>query len=543
MSVVGLLGLLLAASIIPALAFSGFLLQRTNDAQQSIVATLAEATAGAAAQTIDRQLDGIFTTLRSLAAGVKPLRRENLLPLYDAATSALTGTSLHLSVIDRDMNQLINTRKPFGSAIPKAAQTVRLLRALETGQPQVSDGFVSSVSQKFVFSAILPWSQPGEETLLLAISQDAESLTDTLAMENLRGGWNAAIIDNGGMVLASTFISSDVGKPFFLGDRSDPDAGFQHNVVEQGEKYEFITKVSATSGWRVVIWAPTEVVLQPMYRTIRLLLLGGLTLISVGAFAAWILGRLLTKSVKQLSTDAASLGAGKDVPARDLPILELADVSSALSEAASRRKASENEIRFLMREVAHRSKNQLAVVASLAKQSAPTADSVSQFSEGFQQRIHGLARSTDLLIAGSLGGVDLGELIKVQVAPFQPSETDSLTMSGPRFRLSSQATQTLGMVFHELATNAAKYGAFSTPEGRLSVDWKLSEDILRIDWRETVSGIEPAKERRGFGSHLIDRTLGRALGAKIERTFHPDGLECVFEIPRLPMTQEDKQSV
>lgn len=540
MSVVALLGLLMAASILPALFFSGFLLQRTNSAQQEIVATLAEATAGAAAQTVDRQVQGMLTTLRSLATTTLKEDGADLEQLYRGASLALAGTESFVALLDSDYDQLLNTRRPFGEPLGKAVNVDAMRLALESGQPQVSNGVLSSLAKKWVFSTVLPWKQPGKEALLLVMTQNAESLTDTLAMENLRGGWNAVIIDRAGLILASTLMSSDVGKPFFLANAARSDAPFQHDVRFDNRRYEVITKVASVSGWRVVIWAETQVVLRPMYRTFRLLVLGGLTLVSLGAFAAWILGRQLTKSVRLLSDDAVRLGAGKDVAARTLPVLELSGVSSAISEAAARRRASESEIRFLMREVAHRSKNQLAVVASLAKQSAPTAATVNDFAETFQQRIQGLARSTDLLIAGSVDGVDLAELIKVQVAPFQAAGTDSLSVSGPAFRLSSQAAQTLGLVFHELATNAAKYGAFATPEGRLAVSWALEGEMLKLVWRETAKDAAKPTERRGFGTHLIDRTLGRALGAKIERTFHDDGLESVFEIPLTALTQEPK---
>lgn len=535
MSVVLLLGMLLAAAILPALAFSGFLIQRTNKAQQETIATLAEATVGAAAQTIDSQLEGMFTTLSSLAITTENLNRNNLEPLYRGAVRALDGTGTYFVVIDPHMNQLVNTRRPFGAQLAKATTIPPLRQAFATGEPQVSDAFFGPNAQKWVFSAILPWSQPGQEPLALVLTQDAETLSGMLSMETLRGGWNAAIIDNAGAVLASTFMSSDVGAPFFLNQYAKADAPFQNGLVHDGERYELITKSPRISNWRVVIWAKTDAVYAPIYRTFRLLLLGGLALISISGIAAWVVGRKLTKSVRQLSDDAQRLGAGREVPARIFPVEELSGVSAALSEAAARRKASENEIRFLMREVAHRSKNQMAVVASLAKQTALSSDTVQGFGEAFQQRLQGLARSTDLLIAGSVGGVDLAELIQVQVAPFQPVGEGRLSIEGPAFRLSSQAAQTLGLVFHEKATNASKYGAFSDDAGRLAINWTIDGENLELVWRETVKDAKGLSERRGFGTHLIDRVLGRALGADINRTFHADGLESRFKIPLAPL--------
>src|SRR5690606_15102967 len=132
----------------------------------------------------------------------------------------------------------------------------------------------------------------------------------------------------------------------------------------------------------------------------RTLLVGGLIVIAIGAAAAWVLGRQVASSVRRLAFDARRLGSGEPVQPATYPIAEITTVSSALADAAIERKRAENEIRLLMREVAHRAKNQLTVVASIAKQSARNARTFAIFQDSFQKRLYGLARSTDLLIAG-----------------------------------------------------------------------------------------------------------------------------------------------
>lgn len=530
MSVVALLGLLIAAAMIPPLAFSGFLLERTNRAQQEMVATLAEAAAGAAIQTVDRQLQGMITTLRGLSTS-NALQDESLETFYYQALAALAGTETFLVVVDQKMQPLFNTRTPYGTPLPVASNTEPLRRALETDQPAISEGFYGQTAKRWAFNVVIPWHQEGRETLLLAITQNAEALLSSLAMENLRGGWNAVIVDKAGNVLASTMMSSDVGKPFFLDAVQRPTmAG--HDIVElNGARYEVISKKSELSGWRVVLWGESETIQRPMFRTIRLMFLGGLAMVALGGIATWLVGRQLTKSVKQLSEDAHRLGAGKKVNATIYPVTELTNVSQALAEASAERRAFENEIRFLMREVAHRAKNQLTVVASLAKQSARNVTDIDEFSESFQQRIMSLARSTDLLIAGSVAGVELRELLKVQIEPFKPDDPERLIVEGLPFRLSLQAAQTLGLAVHELATNAVKYGAFSTPRGHLGVSWTATQDSLTLVWREHVQHKITAGERKGFGSQLINRMVRGALGAEVDCTFHDNGIEWRFVIP------------
>lgn len=218
-------------------------------------------------------------------------------------------------------------------------------------------------------------------------------------------------------------------------------------------------------------------------------------------------------------------------------------MSASLAEAAVNRKQAENDIRLLMREVAHRAKNQLTVVASIAKQSARNARTFAAFQDAFQKRLHGLARSTDLLIAGAGAGVELRELLEAQIGPFRPDDPKRLDLSGPQFRLGSQAAQTIGLAIHELATNASKYGAFAVASGRLSLSWEIKGDNLELMWREYVPRLRRRAEKRGFGTEIIERMLGGTLDAEIERTFHRDGLACSFRIPvagLLPTTTETK---
>ncbi|MCB1469904.1 MAG: sensor histidine kinase [Rhizobiaceae bacterium] len=537
LSITLLLGLLIAAAIVPPLLFSVFLLDRNNRAQSDVVSTLAEAAAGAAVQTIDSQLAGMITTLRGLSTS-EALQNDNLSDFYNSARSALDGTESFVIVLDAQLNQLLNTRRPYGDVLGKTSDPRSAQRALDDGKPVISDGFFGRTAEKWVFNIILPWTPDNSRRLLLVLTQNAASLASALSMQDFRAGWNAVIIDNNGMVMASTMMSSDVGKPFFLVDAALADGPVERHASMDGKQFELIVKRSALSGWKVILWAEQDAVQRPLERTLQLLMLGGVTMIAVGGVAAWLFGRQISKSVRRLARDAHRLGVGEEVVATVYPVRELTRVSAAMAEAAMQRRASENEVRFLMREVAHRSKNQLTVVSSIAKQSARNARSVAEFSESFQQRLMGLARSTDLLIAGSVAGVELSELINVQLEPFRPTDPARALVSGPRFRLSLQAAQTIGLAMHEMATNAAKYGAFSVPAGRLAVRWEVKDGKLTLLWREHVPNPPTPTDHKGFGSQLIERMLVGALSAEYHRELLPDGLEArfVFTVEALKAT-------
>lgn len=530
-SIGAVLSLLMAAIIVPSLVFAVVLLQRNNKAQQEMVTTLAEATAGSIVEAVDRQINGMLTTLRVLATS-RSVETGDLRDFYARAQAALAESGSYLIVVDGSLNQLVNTRVPYGTPLGATSDVETAERALSSGEAAISDAFMGKTAQRWVFNTILPLSARYDPIRLLILTQDAERLSESLASQNLRGGWNAVLVDRQGVVLASSFMSSDIGKPFFLSDGDHPTSSpVRRSVTFEGETYETIRAASQLTGWETIVWAPTSVVQAPMTRSLRVLAIGGLAIIAMGATLAWVLSRQIAKPIRRLARDARRLGAGESVEPVEYPVAEITTVSLALAQASRDRQQAENEIRFLMREVAHRSKNQLTVVSSIAKQTARHAKSFAAFQDSFQKRIQGLARSTDLLIAGGVAGVELKELLEAQIEPFRPSDPARLDLSGPRFRLSNQAAQTIGLAVHELATNAAKYGAFSNQEGRLSVTWKRSADTLAVQWREHVPLLRKRAESRGFGTEVIERMLGGTLDATIERTLHRNGLECRFTMP------------
>lgn len=523
--------LLVAVILIPALVFSIVLLQRNNEAQQEVALTLAEATAGSIAETVDRELSGMLTTLRVLSTATS-LAEGDLADFHLRAQTALSGTQDNLIVLDEDMQQLVNTRVPYGTPLSRTSDPDTAQAALDSGEPTISDMFIGQTSQKWVFNVIMPWQIDGTPIALI-LTKNAEDMSAALASRNLRGGWNAAVIDRGGLVLASSYLTSDIGSAFFL-DSGIPagESRMRQRISHEGETYQTITTNSQMSGWRVVLWASSATIEQPMRRSMQTFFLGGLAMILIGAAMAWLLAHQIARPVRRLARDARLLGAGEMVEATDYPVTEIRTVSEALEQAARQRHRAENEIRFLMREVAHRSKNQLTVVSSIAKQTARNSANFDEFQDSFQKRVQGLARSTDLLIEGGVAGVEMLALLRAQIEPFRPDDNGRLKMDGPLVRLSNQAAQTMGLAFHEMATNAAKYGAFAGRKGTLKVTWKLTPDDIELVWRERVDALIDSGHERGFGTEVIERMVGGTLDAAIERILHADGIEYRFTIPR-----------
>src|SRR5665213_1832375 len=148
------------------------------------------------------------------------------------------------------------------------------------------------------------------------------------------------------------------------------------------------------------------------------------------------------------------------------------------------RKEGEAHLRLLLRELTHRSKNLLAVIQAMARQTARHAGSTDAFLTQFGARLQALAASHDLLVRESWYGASLGELIRSQLGAYIGNAEEQLTVDGPPTALKPEAAQNFGLALHELAVNAAKFGALSLPSGRVSITWTLQDHVLMIEWRE-----------------------------------------------------------
>src|SRR5262245_5058555 len=199
------------------------------------------------------------------------------------------------------------------------------------------------------------------------------------------------------------------------------------------------------------------------------------------------------------------------------------------------RKEGEAHLRLLLRELTHRSKNLLAVIQAMARQTARHTGSTETFLTQFSARLQALAASHDLLVRESWYGASLGELIRSQLGGYLDGSSNQVSIEGPAIALKPEAAQNLGLALHELAVNAAKFGALSVPAGRVSITWSRRESAegsaVDLDWRERLGPKVKLRRKKGFGTMVIERNLARALDAEINMDFDPDGLHCHIVIP------------
>lgn len=519
-------------ALVPAFVFSAILLQRNNEAQERVVESLITGTARSIVQAVDREISANVTTLRVLAT-TPELLAGDLASFHARVRSAFQGSGSHIYVLNEDFRTVMSTRAAFNpepGALATDAETAR--RALENRDIAISGPVLGVVSRQWVINILLPIYPTTGRPAVLALSREASQLAGTLLANKMPEGWDVALVADDGKVIASTTEDQAIGSQFRRATVSEISGGLGWRAISSPDGDNlFVAQKSLLTGWSLVAWAPRDVVAQPLANAFWSLLLGGALLAVLVILVIYWVSLQIGRSVHGLQADARRLGSGQPVEARSFPIAEIETVSEALGEASRRRQAAEIEVRFLMRELAHRSKNQMTVIAAMAKQTARGADSVPEFVSSFEKRIFGLARSTDLLLAHGVAGVDLRQLFVGQIDPFSAVDGDRVVVEGPALRINAQAAQIVGMAAHELATNAVKYGAFAREGGKLRVTWRREGNSIAFNWRESGVRLGTAVHRRGFGTTVLESMVGRSLGAEVTRVVNEDGLEWRFTIP------------
>ena len=195
------------------------------------------------------------------------------------------------------------------------------------------------------------------------------------------------------------------------------------------------------------------------------------------------------------------------------------------------RRRSERQMRLVMRELTHRSKNLLAVIQAMARKTARTAPDIDQFVRDFSSRLRAIAAAHDLLVAESWSGADIRSLLNASLLQTVDPAAPEITMDGPPLKLSPDSAQTLGLAFHELTMNAAQHGALSVPGGRVSVAWRHADSEVRLNWQEEGGPTVAPPRRRGFGRVLLEQLVGASLEGSVKLDFRPEGLICRIVFP------------
>ena len=199
----------------------------------------------------------------------------------------------------------------------------------------------------------------------------------------------------------------------------------------------------------------------------------------------------------------------------------VADITERKQREEERREREE-KVHLLMREVNHRAKNMLSVVYAIARQTA--TKNPEDFIERFSERIQALSASQDLLVRNEWNGVEIEDLVRTQLAHLADLIGSRIAVHGPRLYLKAASAQAIGLVFHELATNAGKYGALSIDTGRVGVCWGTDGGTFTMSWIESDGPPACAPKRRGFGTVVMEAMAEHSVDGTVDLDYAPSGV-------------------
>lgn len=481
----------------------------------------------------DRQIGQGQSILQGLS--VSPaLAQGDLVTFEKQAQEAVKGRDAWIVLMSQD-RQWINTRMPPGATPPAMRLPDRDWADMTSGRTTVSD----LIERPAPLSPIVAFDRPvlvRGKLHVLGYIQSPSAFHALMTAQGFPDTWTASIVDRNGVVVAR---SRDQEK--MLGRHASHDLrqamartneGVLHSQTLDGIPTLTGFTRSQQSHWTFIIGVPRTELNRTVLYSLGPAMVGAALMIALGVMAALAFARPISDDVRGLVREAEALAAGAPLDPAPSYLQEIAEVRGSLMAADEELRARENEAReaaerqqLMINELNHRVKNTLAIVQSLARHSLREGGETGLTQ--FNDRIHALASAHDLLTRRNWEGADLGDLLKGALRPYE-SQVD---LEGPDAPLAPNAAVALAMIFHELATNASKYGALSAETGRVGVSWRLEgRTRLVVTWRERGGPPASTPTRGGFGTRLIATSLRGDLAGTADFDYAPEGLTCVLTL-------------
>jgi len=398
------------------------------------------------------------------------------------------GRDSTLLVSDRSGRQLFSTTATEPSALPRRNNLDIVEQVFATRLPQYSDLFLGSTNKRPIITVEIPVLRDGNVIYALSFSPPIDLFQKLLERQRPDERWILSLLDKKGIIFGR---APNPAEPF--GKQASP--SLYNAIFQQPEatlsaiSFDGIALTSAytrspLTGWTVAAGVSESALIAPLWRNIAITSLIGGILLLVG----------LTFAVRMATTIARG----------------------------------EMLHNLLIEELNHRVKNTLALMQAIAVQSFRSASRDERTK--FEGRLGALAEAHNLLSQEKWAGSELKDVVARVLQPFLLNAPDRIRMGGPAVPLSPRLAVVLSMIVHEIATNAAKYGALSGETGKVTLDWELMPDShkprLRLVWTETGGPPVSAPVQRGFGSRLIERSARDQLGGEATVDFLPRGVVC-----------------
>lgn len=508
-------------------------------------------------RTLMNAVDAILNkqiAVAQMLATSPALQSDDLVAFRQEAERASHGlTGGWILVADQDGQQLMNLAPGTTSPLPRrqAAAIELQRRAIETGRVHISGVFHGMVTRSPLLTVEVPVVRQDKAPLALAVVMEPGVFLSLFEQWNLPDGWLAGLIDrNGHFIARSRSHDATVGQPASEGFRAaarDALEGWKEMSSIEGVQVANAHVTSPLSGWVMGLAADKKVFEAPIRDTIMIASLAGVAATLLSLLLAMWFARRISRPIEQIEQGTHALGLRRNMtftytglPEADRTLDAIAATARVLEQHDKERDEREAHVRLIMRELSHRSKNLLAIVLAIARQTSRHTTSFPEFESRFNSRIQALADAHDLLVEQQWGGAYITDLIGAQLAAFG---TERVVVRGERIMLRAEAVQNVALALHELATNASKYGALSARGGKVEITWAREPgeggaQNLRFTWRERGGPPVAAPTRKGFGCFVLERVTVNALGAG-SLEFNPDGLVWTCIIKPEHMVDDD----
>ena len=398
------------------------------------------------------------------------------------------GEDSILLLADRSGHQLFSTVTPDTASLPPRNNREIVERVFASKAPQYSDLFIGSTKKRPIVTVEVPVLRDGEVAYTLSFSPPLDIFQQLVDRQRPDEQWTVSLLDSKGFVFArapnpSETFGKQASPSLYNAMFRAPEAALSTVSLEGVALASAYTR-SRLTGWTVAAGVAESSLIAPLWRNIAITSLIGGVLLLIG----------LTFAVRMATTIARG------------------DMLHNL----------------LIEELNHRVKNTLALMQAIAVQTFRSASRDERIK--FEGRLGALAEAHNLLSQEKWQGSDLKDVIARVLHPFLLSGPERIRMTGPTVPLSPRLAVVLSMIVHEIATNAAKYGALSNEAGRVTLEWEVIGDTpeprLRLIWTETGGPPVTAPVQRGFGSRLIERSARDQLGGEATVDFLPRGVVC-----------------
>jgi len=524
--------LLTVCLLAPALLSMGLLLAGADRESRGQLYQQLVTTARALSGAVDRQA-AVGASVAETLATDQALINGDWAAFHARAQRAMERRAGWIVVADAEGQQVVNTLRAYGGSLPRIKRTPEETNAFSAGRSKVSDLIPGPVAGKPVITVGTPITVKGK-AYVLSYVVDAASFTSVFRQQRVPDRWVATLLDNHRRVIARSRLNEK-----FTGKLSSKDMeqnlahsteGVSKSVSLEGVPTMVAYTRSPQTGWTLVVAIPREDLASTVNRSVALGASVFLALLLLGLLLSLIYSRRINDEMRQLVLDADAIGRGETLPpATPDGLEEIAAVHAALREASRELKARQDRQGVMINELNHRVKNTLATVQALARQTFAKVKGAPV--EVFTDRLIALSAAHDLLTRTGWREADMGALVAASLG----AHADRVDRSGPEVALAPHTAVGLSMVFHELATNSAKYGALSVPTGRVEITWKLDPvtDTLAFTWRDVGGPPVSPPEQSGFGTRLIESSIRREQKGQARFDFRPDGLvfEASFPLP------------